>query len=412
MNGPSVIRVRPPSTRTVVAVSAGCSWLAPNTPGVWAIARYSSTICFCSTSLRSLKRSRASPPEWISSMYFMSVLLERDCRQFDEWTTAEGTAGRPQRGDGRRKQSEVLGISHRLGAVGRAELGEDVTGVLLDRLERHDEFVGNAAVALARGDQAENFKLPSGEGLDEPRRRRSRCLLSLRPERGDDAVEAFLGRAGSVRRPTRPLSTDRALQQESHRGEAHSALGFGDGLEAIEQLEGQLGASEEDPRQDEVAILASVDWIILPVGAGFDGRPVHHQCPATLHPHGRRGVGGMRLVGSKYAGRFADREKLLDDLLPLYLTEVVEAVAGSQRRSGSAACTSCPSSSDRGCPFDERTTAEGTAGLPRRGAGHRRGPGQNLVSFGRIDVDVVRYAASDTCWSGLWRTRSVDAGFR
>jgi hypothetical protein len=35
-----------------VAVSAGCSWLPSNTPGVGPISRNSSMICFCSTSLR------------------------------------------------------------------------------------------------------------------------------------------------------------------------------------------------------------------------------------------------------------------------------------------------------------------------------------------------------------------------
>ena len=55
---------------------------------------------------------------------------------------ATGPAGGAVSGD----QAELPGPRDGLGAVGRAELAQDVGHVRLDRVERHDQVVGDALV--------------------------------------------------------------------------------------------------------------------------------------------------------------------------------------------------------------------------------------------------------------------------
>src|SRR5215472_6762207 len=50
-----------------------------------------------------------------------------------------------------------------LGAVGGAELGQDVGDVLLDGVERDDQVAGDALVGAACGEQAQYFQLAVGE---------------------------------------------------------------------------------------------------------------------------------------------------------------------------------------------------------------------------------------------------------
>src|SRR5215470_11622984 len=60
---------------------------------------------------------------------------------------ARGSAGRA----GLRNQAELAGPGDGLGAVGRAELAEDVADVLFDRVEADHQLCGDARVRRARG---------------------------------------------------------------------------------------------------------------------------------------------------------------------------------------------------------------------------------------------------------------------
>ena len=57
------------------------------------------------------------------------------------------------------------GISRRLGAIGRASLGKDVTDVGSDRVEADDEVIGDLLVALTSGDEAEDLDFAHGEAV-------------------------------------------------------------------------------------------------------------------------------------------------------------------------------------------------------------------------------------------------------
>jgi hypothetical protein len=94
-NGPSVVSVLPSSTRTVVAVSGGCSRTPLGvTPGVSLFSLYPAAIDFCSSGGRFLI-SRPLRPRLLSSTYFMGFLLhgviayetnaERRDRQLGLW---------------------------------------------------------------------------------------------------------------------------------------------------------------------------------------------------------------------------------------------------------------------------------------------------------------------------------------
>jgi hypothetical protein len=78
----------------------------------------------------------------------------------------EGRAGRRAAGI-LGKEPEAAGVGHGLGAVGRAELGEDLAGVLLDRLQGDHQLLGDVAVAPAGGQQPQYLQLPGGEGFDQ-----------------------------------------------------------------------------------------------------------------------------------------------------------------------------------------------------------------------------------------------------
>jgi hypothetical protein len=69
-------------------------------------------------------------------------------------------------------QVELARHGHGFGAADSSEFAEDVAHVALDRIKRHDEFVGDLAVAPTHCDQFQNFDLPGGQGFDELTRRR------------------------------------------------------------------------------------------------------------------------------------------------------------------------------------------------------------------------------------------------
>src|SRR5918993_5202 len=64
---------------------------------------------------------------------------------------AAGRTDRPLTPSG--DEAEPAGVGHGFGAVGRAELGEDMAGVLLDRLQGDHQLGGDVAVAPAGGQQ-------------------------------------------------------------------------------------------------------------------------------------------------------------------------------------------------------------------------------------------------------------------
>src|SRR4029453_5067176 len=62
-------------------------------------------------------------------------------------------------------QGELARHGHGFGAANSSEFAEDVAHVTLDRIERHDEFVGDLGVAPTHNDHFQNFYLPSGQGF-------------------------------------------------------------------------------------------------------------------------------------------------------------------------------------------------------------------------------------------------------
>ena len=58
-----------------------------------------------------------------------------------------------------------------LGAVGGAELAQDMGYVLLDRVERHHQVMGDALIRPARGEQPQHLRLAVGQRLGQARRR-------------------------------------------------------------------------------------------------------------------------------------------------------------------------------------------------------------------------------------------------
>src|SRR6266702_1585370 len=80
---------------------------------------------------------------------------------------AKGSVQAPGLGD----QSELAGPGDGLGAVGRAELAEDVADVLLNRIEGDHQLRGDARVRRAGGQQHEDFQLAGGQLLDQAKDR-------------------------------------------------------------------------------------------------------------------------------------------------------------------------------------------------------------------------------------------------
>jgi hypothetical protein len=83
--------------------------------------------------------------------------------------SSEGAMGR--RGTVSGDQAELPGPRGGLGAVSGAELAQDVGHVLFDRVERHDQVVGDALVRLARGEQPQHLQFAAGQRLGQARRR-------------------------------------------------------------------------------------------------------------------------------------------------------------------------------------------------------------------------------------------------
>ena len=54
-------------------------------------------------------------------------------------------------------QAELPGPGDGLGAVDGPELAQDVSHVLFDRVERHHQFVGDALIRPARGEQPPRY---------------------------------------------------------------------------------------------------------------------------------------------------------------------------------------------------------------------------------------------------------------
>src|SRR5262245_26937081 len=66
------------------------------------------------------------------------------------------------------QEAEGPGAGDGLGPVGRAELAEDVTDMLLDRVQYHDELVGDLLVGPAHGQQLEDLQFAAAQRLDKP----------------------------------------------------------------------------------------------------------------------------------------------------------------------------------------------------------------------------------------------------
>src|SRR5215470_15661625 len=80
---------------------------------------------------------------------FAGRALARRCPPSRPWhdSAARGSAGRGGLGN----QAELAGPGDGLGAVGRAELAQDVADVLFDRVEADHQLCGDARVRRARG---------------------------------------------------------------------------------------------------------------------------------------------------------------------------------------------------------------------------------------------------------------------
>ena len=67
------------------------------------------------------------------------------------------------------EQAARPGEGNSLGAVGRAELAEDVADVLLGRFQRHYQFPGDLLIRRARCQQREHLQFPAGQRIGQPR---------------------------------------------------------------------------------------------------------------------------------------------------------------------------------------------------------------------------------------------------
>ena len=70
---------------------------------------------------------------------------------------------------GWRIRTELAGPGDSLGAVGRAELVQQVADVLFHRVEGDRELFGDARVRRARGQQPQDFPLAGGQLLNQVR---------------------------------------------------------------------------------------------------------------------------------------------------------------------------------------------------------------------------------------------------
>src|SRR5215472_2779448 len=66
-------------------------------------------------------------------------------------------------------QPELAGAGDGLGAVGRAELAEQVGDVFLDGVEGDDEVVGDLLVGCTGGEQVQHLRFAGGQRVDQAR---------------------------------------------------------------------------------------------------------------------------------------------------------------------------------------------------------------------------------------------------
>src|SRR5262245_36552427 len=127
------------------------------------------------------------------------------------------------------------GAGDGLGAVGRAELAEDVADVLFDGVEHHHQLVGYLLVRPARGQQPQHLQLPAAQRLGRLRGRSGAAgraegaAGTTRPERRRQAVEVAWRNLTGRRDLPGALGTGKPVEQAGHRcaliGEhAHVAL--------------------------------------------------------------------------------------------------------------------------------------------------------------------------------------------
>ena len=102
----------------------------------------------------------------------------RQCRRADRARPCpRGSAAGAGLGD----QAELAGAGDGLGAVGRAELAQQVADVLFDRVEADHQLRGDPRVRRARRQQHQDFQLAVGQRLDQARHRRGGISPRARP---------------------------------------------------------------------------------------------------------------------------------------------------------------------------------------------------------------------------------------
>ena len=119
-----------------------------------------------------------------------------------------------------RDQAELAGAGDGLGAVARAELGQDVADVLLDGVEGDHELARDGLVRPAGRQHLQYLKLTAGQRVDQALHRRDAAppgargdvLRAERPLEPGQAAER--DRRG---RPAGPLGRDQPGQQRGHR---------------------------------------------------------------------------------------------------------------------------------------------------------------------------------------------------
>src|ERR671918_1047458 len=372
MNGPSVVSVWPFSTRTVVAVSAGCSWGLDRTPGASASARYSPKISPCSSSARLWKRLQESPPEWIRSMYFISLLLETRLSSFrgrgvepllERRAGQGGSRAWEQRARLVKVAIRVGRISHRLNpdrvASPSGEQPRDVDKAFLPR-------AGNFRDRGSRSRLRSVGQREIGEGLgdhpcgDELRPHRQHVAELAVPPPVDDRLHEFV----ELRR-AQDADGDRARQHRLFMGPFCGEVARSEAVDADDR-------DDDDPL--DAGLLA--DLVQVP-GGGREklrrrlllGRGPARRVDHGLHPDQR--------LRQPLAGHDVDAEGARDpdDVVSTFLEHVDDMAADSPSRTRDCDFSACvhPCAPSRGLRFldDEREALEGTR-RPRRASSVKR----------------------------------------
>src|SRR5919106_1128902 len=372
MNGPSVVSVWPFSTRTVVAVSAGCSWGLDRTPGASASARYSPKISPCSSSARLWKRLQESPPEWIRSMYFISLLLETRLSSFrgrgvepllERRAGQGGSRAWEQRARLVKVAIRVGRISHRLNpdrvASPSGEQPRDVDKAFLPRAGNFRDrgsrsrlrSVGQREIGEALGDH------PCGDEL-RPHRQHVADLAVSPPV--DDRLHEFVELRGA-----QDADGDRARQHRLFMGPFCGEVARSEAVDADDR-------DDDDPL--DAGLLA--DLVQVP-GGGREklrrrlllGRGPARRVDHGLHPDQR--------LRQPLAGHDVDAEGARDpdDVVSTFLEHVDDMAADSPSRTRDCDFSACvhPCAPSRGLRFldDEREALEGTF-RPRRASSVKR----------------------------------------